>query len=131
MSPQTDRSQQEFRFEGTIFTGGVDSYRVIPFCPAVLNPSRWQARRSAVNRVNPGVYDDAETYTADRWSLRFRLTDIAIDDMGGHFKSGWTYTLRLSAIDRSEAFDRAETFLANRDAADYTVTACQNRGGSR
>jgi hypothetical protein len=74
------------------------------------------------------VYDDAETYTADRWSLTFRLTDIAIEDTGGQFKSGWTYTLRLAASDRSEAADRAETFLESRDAADYTVSACQTEG---
>jgi hypothetical protein len=125
-----DGSQDEFRFEGTIFTGGRDAYRVVPLCPAWLNPWRWQARRRAAARVTPGVYDDAETYTGDRWALRFRLTDIALSDMDDHFTSGWTYTLRLAAIDRSEAADRAETFLDSRDAADYTISACQNSGDS-
>jgi hypothetical protein len=126
----TDDSQREFQFEGTIFTGGGDTYRVVPLCPAWLNPWWWQARRSAAARVEPGVYDDAETYTADRWSLTFRLTDIAISDMGGQLKSGWRYTLRLSASNQSEATDRAKAFLDSRDAADYTVSAYQN-GGQR
>jgi hypothetical protein len=116
----TTDSEQTFRFEGTAFTS-VESYQA-EFLPAWLNPWRRRAHDRAIKRVAPAVYADGETYTEDRWSLTFRLTDVVLDDLGDRFKLGWEFTLRLRAADRHQARERAESFLdMDSDIADYTI----------
>lgn len=121
MNTQTEQSQQEFQFEGTVSTN-IAAYHEVSHLPAGLNPWRWCTPRGNIEQLKPILHSDDEAYTEDRWSITFRLTDVAPSDRGDRSKIRRDYTLTLRAANRTEARDRAKTFLNEFwSANEYTI----------
>ncbi len=121
MDTQAEQSQQEFQFEGTVFMS-VASHHQVSHLPASLNPWRWCAPRRNIEQLKPALHSDDETYTEDRWSITFRLTDVAPFDRDNRSKIKRDYTLTLRAANRTEARNRAKTFLDEFwSATEYTI----------
>lgn len=121
MSDQTDQPKREFRFTGMTLTS-TESYRPVPILPRWLNPWWWNARRRAIERVEPVVHTDTFVTTDGLWELTLRHTDMGLQDGDDHFKISRNYTLRIRATDRTEARNDAELYLDALLSDEYTLS---------